>query len=52
MVKVRYAGRPWEEIEVSEIEARDLDRMGLLAPEPTAERVKSGEPTPSPKPNK
>lgn len=52
MVKVRTKARPWEEIEVSEIEARDLDRMGLLAPESDAEPIKSGQPTSSTKPNK
>ncbi len=44
MEKVRYVGRPHEEIEVTEQEADDMRRRGLLVKEsaPTSNRTPAG----------
>jgi hypothetical protein len=52
MVKVRYAGRPWEELEVSEVEADDLRRMGALAQDKPVSKSGEQAPPADAKPNK
>jgi hypothetical protein len=42
MVKVRAKIRPWEEIEVSEVEALDLRRMGALVDDDTTSNKTTG----------
>lgn len=49
-VRIRTKARPWEELEVSETEARDLQRMGALAEDRPAP-AKPGDSVP-PKPSK
>jgi hypothetical protein len=44
-VRIHTKARPWEEIEVSEAEARDLRRMGALADD-QPRQGKPGDPAP------
>jgi hypothetical protein len=44
-VRIRTTGRPWEDLEVSEQEARDLHRQGLLVEDQPRQSAKPGEPT-------
>lgn len=45
-VRIRTTMRPWEDLEVSETEAADLRRQGLLADDQPKQGEKPGEPAP------